>query len=121
MRPNKLSPGCNLIWESSRMMLPEHRAAIEKARMQKQDIMKPELDEQERMLIDYRIRSACEMRIQISLTLYRDARLITLTGIIKKVDALTGILFLQSEKGLTEKVFLTDIVGAQEIFQSPDL
>lgn len=25
MNPNKLTPGYNLMWESSRMMLPEHR------------------------------------------------------------------------------------------------
>lgn len=28
MNPNKLTPGYNLMWESSRMMLPEHREQL---------------------------------------------------------------------------------------------
>ncbi|OEH94545.1 YolD-like family protein [Bacillus solimangrovi] len=29
MKPNKLTPGKNLMWESSRMMLPEHKQRIQ--------------------------------------------------------------------------------------------
>ena len=28
MNPNKLTPGYNVMWESSRMMLPEHREQL---------------------------------------------------------------------------------------------
>ena len=28
MNPNKLTPGYNIMWESSRMMLPEHREQL---------------------------------------------------------------------------------------------
>lgn len=45
-KPSKLTPGFNLTWEGSRMMLPEHVAALNKMKREKQKRTKPEFDEQ---------------------------------------------------------------------------
>ncbi|HBU91038.1 YolD-like family protein [Bacillus pumilus] len=37
MNPNKLTPGYNLMWESSRMMLPEHREQLLAQKRQKKE------------------------------------------------------------------------------------
>jgi len=58
MKPNKLTPGSNLKWEASRMMLPEHVAQLQERRINQKRKNRPILDEQqieelERMINDY--------------------------------------------------------------------
>nr|MDH3177267.1 YolD-like family protein [Bacillus pumilus] len=43
MNPNKLTPGYNLMWESSRMMLPEHREQLLAQKRQKKKYTPPPL------------------------------------------------------------------------------
>ncbi|WP_252315498.1 YolD-like family protein [Sinobaca sp. H24] len=46
MTENKLTPGSNMRWESSRMILPEHRDAWNERRASGRRLPKPLLDEQ---------------------------------------------------------------------------
>lgn len=46
MKKNKLSSGSNLLWEASRMMLPEHKEAIITQLDHQAIKAKPQLDEQ---------------------------------------------------------------------------
>lgn len=69
MKPNKLTPGANVMWESSRMMLPEHVESILKQKQEVKKKPKPEFDEQhleqvERMVSDY-IRTDVKLFIVI--------------------------------------------------------
>ena len=45
MNPNKLTPGYNVMWESSRMMLPEHRSSCLRKRKERE--FPPELSEEQ--------------------------------------------------------------------------
>lgn len=48
MNPNKLTPGHNVMWESSRMMLPQHKDAIRTYDRESVLRVRPELTEEER-------------------------------------------------------------------------
>lgn len=43
MNPNKLTPGYNIMWESSRMMLPEHREQLLAQKRKKKEYTPPPL------------------------------------------------------------------------------
>ncbi|MBD3858750.1 YolD-like family protein [Bacillus sp. 28A-2] len=43
MNPNKLTPGYNIMWESSRMMLPEHREQLLAQKRKKKEYTPPQL------------------------------------------------------------------------------
>lgn len=119
MRPNKLSHGHNLIWESSRMMLPEHRAALNSLHKQKEYVEKPELDEQEQLLIETRISLAYETGSPIKLRLYNSTGILSLAGEVLHIDRLMEKLRLQVADGRDESVSFPDIIGA-EIDSSPE-
>ncbi|MCY8104004.1 MULTISPECIES: YolD-like family protein [Bacillus] len=45
MNPNKLTPGYNLMWESSRMMLPEHRELLLDKRRKEREFRQSKLSD----------------------------------------------------------------------------
>jgi hypothetical protein len=70
-KPNKLTPGRNLLWESSRMMLPEHKEQLlERNRMQERAVM-PELEEDQLQHIQYTLIEALEEQSPVTIT-YND-------------------------------------------------
>jgi hypothetical protein len=72
----------NGMWESSRMMLLEHREAILKDNRSIKALVKPELDEQEVALIDQVIVFALRSNCYISLTVFSKYELKTITGTV---------------------------------------
>lgn len=69
MGTNKLTPGQNLMWESSRMMLPEHKAQIRAHQRKVQKRTKPLLDEQQISMFSQMISDAmnqnCSLKVQV--------------------------------------------------------
>lgn len=86
MKPNKLTPGANLRWESSRMMLPEHVSALNNHRVDLLKVDKPELDEQEIEEISRILGQSLEDHIPISISFYRSGFINALNGIVTKLD-----------------------------------
>ncbi|WEG14369.1 YolD-like family protein [Pullulanibacillus sp. KACC 23026] len=70
MKRNKLTPGSNLMWESSRMMLPEHREQFLEHRRDLRKNSLPVLDEQEREQLDRALLQAFDTQSNIALTLF---------------------------------------------------
>ncbi|WP_152654520.1 YolD-like family protein [Oceanobacillus sp. CFH 90083] len=70
MKPNKLTSGSNLLWESSRMMLPEHKEVLQRHKKELNKRIKPILDEQQVELFSQSIAEAMKqnkkVKIQIS-------------------------------------------------------
>ena len=64
---NKLTPGANLLWESSRMMLPEHKEAIARHRRELQRKEKPVLDEQRLIELSHVLSEARQRRLDVRL------------------------------------------------------
>ncbi|GIN92752.1 hypothetical protein J22TS1_38030 [Siminovitchia terrae] len=72
MKPNKLTPGYNLRWESSRMMLPEHVRALNDLSVDSKRVKKPQLDEQEWEQINETIHIAMEFNQLLIFTVWID-------------------------------------------------
>ncbi|QGQ95890.1 YolD-like family protein [Paenibacillus psychroresistens] len=87
----------NGMWESSRMMLPEHREEILKQNKAIKKLIKPVLDEQEVAVINQAIESAIKTNATIILTVFGKYELRNISGIVLKLD-----LMLQMVKIILE-------------------
>ncbi len=88
----------NGMWESSRMMLPEHKETIVK-RYHRSDYSAPSLDEQQMEIILRVLAEAYENKIMVMVTYHDNTREHRIYGIIVKIDTFTSKLKMKSEKG----------------------
>ncbi|CAM4284375.1 hypothetical protein FHS16_002246 [Paenibacillus endophyticus] len=87
----------NGLWESSRMMLPEHKVAInelEKASRQRERI---ELDEQEWEHVARSVTESLQLRQPVTLRLFHPLEELTVIGIIERIDQLKGRFMVDGE------------------------
>lgn len=98
MKVNKLSKGHNLRWESSRMMLPEHREQLLKERRKHLEFTPPILDENQLEEINYMIMKAIEQKQAITITYAEKYGPAKFCGRIQKIDALEGSLKIMNDE-----------------------
>ncbi|WP_424765845.1 YolD-like family protein [Paenibacillus sp. sgz302251] len=97
----------NGLWESSRMMLPEHKVAInehEAALLLRQRV---ELDEQEWENVARCVTESLQQRQQITLRLFHPIEELTVIGIVDRIDQQRGRFMVDGEWFL-----IGDIEGA---------
>lgn len=96
MRGKKLRG--NGIWESSRIILPEHRSAIRQHRTELRKRTRPELDEQRWEELQIAISDAVESKQPVAVRcwgVYEDEIHV---GVIERVDVLTRRLRIVGER-----------------------
>jgi hypothetical protein len=100
----------NGMWESSRMMLPEHKERIitDNFETQHRRPPKPTLDEQEWEEIMRVLMESLGMRLPAKFTLYREYEDCEAIGIVEKVDPYTRTFIVDGEW-----FKIADIVGAE--------
>lgn len=86
MKPNKLTPGKNIMWESSRMMLPVHKEEIIKQNKNVNLKQRPVLDEQKWEEISQVIGESLEHGLEIELIKFGDFQDRSIRGKVEKVD-----------------------------------
>ncbi|GIP36749.1 hypothetical protein J31TS4_00290 [Paenibacillus sp. J31TS4] len=111
----------NLLWESSRMMLPEHKEQILKHRKELGRREAPELDEQRLELLARKLSSAAAWHSPVCVTLYDPYEPVRLTGTVEHIDAqaLRVKLRHQDEDEFTWLPF-KDILDIEEAASDPD-
>lgn len=111
-RINKLTPGSNLFWESSRMILPEHKEAL--VRHREETVMakpkRPVRDEFELKELANRLQDAKEEKYELVLTVW--GRPEPIRGRVVKLDAETKKVHIRSF-GSLEKIPFLDILDAE--------
>ncbi|WP_445487412.1 YolD-like family protein [Niallia sp. 03133] len=95
MTPNKLSPGYNLMWESSRMMLPDHREQLLKERRKQEEFQLPILDDDQLEEINRVIVKSIEQERTVTITYAEKYGTAEFWGKIQKVDVNEGWLRLK--------------------------
>jgi len=76
----------NLLWEGSRFMLPEHRAALERHNKEKLKVPKPELDEQQLQLFERVIRVARIEKTFLTFTYWEDGYFKSIEGKVRYIN-----------------------------------
>jgi hypothetical protein len=111
-RVNKLTSGYNLLWESSRMMLPEHKERIVGHRESLKRKERPVLDEQEMEELALKIGESLEAGRPVTLKLYGDFANREVAGVVTKVDPQAGRIRLRTATG-DVWVKMRDVIGAE--------
>lgn len=87
----------NGLWESSRMMLPEHKSAINsRAELLKQR-QRIHLDEQEWEHVSRAVSESWLRRRQITVRLFHPVEVLTVIGIVDRVDERKGRFMVDGE------------------------
>lgn len=87
--PNKLTEGSNLLWESSRIILPEHK---ERIRIRREEARRggkrerPQLDEQEAERINEAIMRSLHERVPVRLRMYDPFEELIVEGVVEQVN-----------------------------------
>ncbi|MDT8861617.1 YolD-like family protein [Alkalihalobacillus sp. MEB130] len=76
----------NVLWESSRMFLPEHKEALMQQKQQKRKVAKPELDEQELEEIGTVVLDSLKHELAVQITYWEDGQFHELIGTIDRID-----------------------------------
>lgn len=87
MRSNKLTPGKNVMWESSRMMLPEHVEVLQKHHRELKKKVKPSLDPQKLEEISAIVSDSYTYRLVVQLTVFDEYEDRYVTGVVTYLDA----------------------------------
>jgi uncharacterized GH25 family protein len=86
----------NGMWESSRMMLPEHREQILKDNKKVHKRIKPQMHEEELEIISSEIYRSYRLNEEIELVLFDHYEDIHYTGIVIKIDQFKRVIKIQS-------------------------
>lgn len=100
MKPNKLTPGYNLMWESSRMMLPEHKQVLRAHQKELKKQVKPILDEQQIMLFSEQLAEARYFKKTIKIKVFDPYQTLYVSGKVMKVDQLEQRIKLVTIDGI---------------------
>ena len=87
----------NGMWESSRMMLPEHKVALNAWDRERQKRKRIELDEQEWEDVSRAVGQSMQQRQQIKLRMFHEFEDLEIVGIIDRVDQLNGRFMVDGE------------------------
>ncbi|QDI92266.1 YolD-like family protein [Salicibibacter halophilus] len=93
---NKLTPGSNLRWESSRMILPEHREQWLRYRSSQQKSAPPLLDEQRWAEMEWTLRQAMEEGAPLTFTYWEEGEIREQRGMCYFIDHTLGRFHVQA-------------------------
>nr|MBC9199788.1 YolD-like family protein [Paenibacillus sp. PL91] len=87
----------NGMWESSRMMLPEHKVALNEYDREMKKRQRIDLDEQEWEDISRMVAESMQHRVEISVRMFHITEMLTVVGVVNRVDQLKGRFMIDGE------------------------
>ncbi|MFH5182953.1 YolD-like family protein [Paenibacillus sp. TAB 01] len=96
MKPNKLTPGANVFWESSRIILPQHKGAAIRQAEEARKQSKPELMEEEEQEMFGRLSASKANTLEVTITVYGEYENRQIRGIVTGLEARHRLIKLQA-------------------------
>lgn len=87
----------NGMWESSRMMLPEHIVRLNQLAHDQKKRQRIDLDEQEWESVSQAVGASLQHRKEITLRMFHPLEELTVVGIVDRVDQLKGRFMVDGE------------------------
>lgn len=113
MKVNKLTPKFNLRWESSRIMLPEHKEQIISHHLDKGKIIKPIIDEARLEEFDEAIQTALEFHNPVTVTYWSNGFKEVIEGFVHYVDLINMQIRIKDFKEVLYKINFDSIINIQ--------
>lgn len=104
----------NGLWESSRMMLPQHKEAIVQSLIEQERIVRPELDDQEREDIERVLAYSFREHRYIHLQIYGEYELLEMRCIVISVQTYRREVKVAQPGGQTQWIKIEEIIKATE-------
>ncbi|PXW92452.1 YolD-like protein [Streptohalobacillus salinus] len=82
---NKLSEDSNMIWESSRMLLPEHKALMREHELTPEPIKKPHLTDDAFQELNQTIAHALNHQLKVQISYYHNNQIIHYSGTCRRL------------------------------------
>ncbi|URJ45198.1 YolD-like family protein [Paenibacillus polymyxa] len=101
----------NGLWESSRIIIPEHKEAYLKLMKDRQRRGKPELDDQEVQLIEQALIDSYNSRTSVSVTVFSPFDDEELTGVVTSINTARREIKLSRGQDDFSWIKLEDIVS----------
>ena len=95
----------NLLWESSRMFLPEHREQLLSHRRRKREYVQPELDEDCRSELDAALLDAFASGRTVVITYGGQYEPERIRGRVARIDTMTSQLRVETDSGAVQLPF----------------
>ncbi|MCP3806386.1 YolD-like family protein [Paenibacillus sp. Lou8.1] len=102
----------NGLWESSRIILPEHKEGYLRLMKDRQRRGKPELDDQEVQLIEQALIESYNTRTIVTVTVFSPFDDEVMTGVIKVINTARREVKLSHEEDDFSWIKLEDIISA---------
>ncbi|MFT8320147.1 MAG: YolD-like family protein [Bacillus sp. (in: firmicutes)] len=112
MKPNKMTPGYNLMWESSRMMLPEHKQVLQRHQKELTKKTKPIMDEQQIALFSMYITRSIEQGLTLKIQLFHEYEDVYFIGKVQKILVERKEIKISHAKG-SEYIGLDEMIDIQ--------
>lgn len=87
----------NALWESSRMMLPEHKDAINEYNRSLQARSRTQLDEQEQETINRALQQSLQQHLPLSIGMYDPYEQLRIIGTVERLDGLRQRFMVDGE------------------------
>ncbi|MEC0234097.1 YolD-like family protein [Paenibacillus kribbensis] len=101
----------NGFWESSRIILPEHREGYLRLMREEQRRNKPELDEQETRLIERALIDSYNRRTEVMVSIFDPFDDTTMTGVVTSVNTARREIKLSRGEDDFSWIKLEDIIS----------
>ncbi|MDQ0175959.1 YolD-like family protein [Bacillus chungangensis] len=113
MKKNKLTPGYNLMWESSRIMLPEHVAGLHKLAEEQRKVDKPILDISQIEENENKIHVAMEFSDEVKITFFEVGFISEVHGRIHYLDQIKKEIRVIDREGEIQYIKFEDILAVE--------
>lgn len=101
---NKLTPGLNVLWESSRMMLPQHRESALRQQQEETRRRRVEMDDQEKEQVGRFMLTAHKTQQAVRLRMYDEYEDVYVIGVVERIDNTTARFRVDGEWFYTEDI-----------------
>lgn len=95
MKEKQLYRG-NILWESSRMFLPEHKQALHERKKENKKVPRPIIDEQLLQQLNERVHYALMTKRKVTITYWEDGFFFKKSGTIERVHVEKQLLILRN-------------------------
>ena len=110
---NKLTPGYNLMWESSRIILPEHREQLLGERREQEKVNKPTLDISQIEENEDKIHVAMEFCDKVKIKFYEVGFISEVQGRIHFLDQIKQEIRLKDQNDEVQYIKFEDILEVE--------
>lgn len=100
----------NLLWEGSRMFLPEHKQSLLERKRHKQKLQKPILDSDKLEEMNQTLCTAMEFAQDITVSCFQDGEIVTCSGKICRYEEFEKTVWIKGGAGKLCKLRLDQVL-----------